>query len=301
MRASSQIMSKAGTVKAVQPTLFDGLHEKNEVLDLPVRRTRLVVLGSSSGGNCSVLMHGDGANHRLTLIDCGLSPRRTRRVLGELGLDYDRIDDVLLTHLDQDHCHLGWAKKLPGHARFHVLHSHGPRARRSKIAWRKMSYFEAGIENSFEISCGARVSATLLAHDAFGVAAFRMDWRDGSSLGYATDLGRATTGLVEALRGVDVLAVESNYCPAMQAESDRPAFLKERITGGAGHLSNQECAELVREIGPARDVVLLHLSRQCNTPELALREHEGRGYSVTVADADQATGFVHVAGAALGV
>jgi phosphoribosyl 1,2-cyclic phosphodiesterase len=73
------------------------------------------------------------------------------------------------------------------------------------------------------------------------------------------------------MRGVDILAIESNYDRAMQLESARPAFLKDRIMGGKGHLSNDECIDAVRAISWPREpehVVLLHLSRECNCPGL---------------------------------
>ena len=107
-------------------------------------------------------------------------------------------------------------------------------------------------------------------HDDGGTVAFRIETPAGS-LGFATDLGRASGALIEAMRGVDILAIESNYDRAMQLESARPAFLKDRIMGGKGHLSNDECIDAVRAISWPREpehVVLLHLSRECNCPEL---------------------------------
>ena len=88
---------------------------------------------------------------------------------------------------------------------------------------------------------------------------------------------------------MDVLAIESNYCPVMQRDSDRPDFLKDRIMNGAGHLSNEECRGAVSAIAPKREVVLLHLSRQCNTPEQATRYHAGAPYRVTVSAHDTPT------------
>ncbi|XHC26358.1 MBL fold metallo-hydrolase [Phycisphaerales bacterium ac7] len=93
------------------------------------RDVRFATLASSSSGNCSVLVHGSGQNHRLTLIDCGISPRRTRVLLDQLGLDFSRIDDIVLTHLDRDHCYPSWAKALPKHARFRICEGHRNRAR----------------------------------------------------------------------------------------------------------------------------------------------------------------------------
>src|SRR4029077_12704376 len=89
---------------------------------------------------------------------------------------------------------------------------------------------------------------------------------------YATDLGCVPAELIERFAGADVVAIESNYDPEMQVGSARPLFLKRRIMGQAGHLSNQQAFEAVSAIarrGPAgspAQVVLLHRSRQCNDP-----------------------------------
>jgi phosphoribosyl 1,2-cyclic phosphodiesterase len=149
--------------------------------------------------------------------------------------------------------------------------------------------------DEFEPVAGVRARAALLSHDTLGVAAFRFEVRaTGRSLGYATDVGTASRDLIEHLAGVDVLAIESNYCPRMQAASNRPEFLKRRIMGGSGHLSNQESAEAVARIGPGGEVVLLHLSRQCNTPELAAAAHRTHGRPVTISKPDEPTGWIGV-------
>lgn len=251
-------------------------------------KSRLVVLASGSTGNCSVLIHGEGRNLRLTLIDAGLSPMRTRKLLAPMDLTLERIDEVVFTHLDADHAHKGWIKALPEHARFWVHRRHRGRAGREGFLKRKTNVFE---HEDFELKRGVRVTPTLLSHDTLGVAAFRFEWggERRASLGFATDLGRVTNELTERLKGVDVLAIESNYCPVMQRASDRPDFLKDRIMNGSGHLSNEECKGAVSAIMPAREVVLLHLSRQCNDPERATRYHEGAPYRVTVSAHDTPT------------
>lgn len=261
------------------------------------REVRFATLASSSSGNCSVLVHGSGQNHRLTLIDCGISPRRTRVLLDQLGLDFSRIDDIVLTHLDRDHCYPSWAKALPKHARFRICEGHRNRARRAGLLYRTTEIFRAG--EPFELGRGVRVTSELLSHDDLGVASFRFDLpcarHGGRSIGYATDLGRATPGLISLLMGVDVLAIESNYCRDMQVASDRPEFLKSRIMDGSGHLSNDECLDAVHAISPRERVVLLHLSRQCNTPAAASRGHENGLYALTVAPADGPTDLLEIA------
>ncbi|MBL8745892.1 MAG: MBL fold metallo-hydrolase [Phycisphaerae bacterium] len=243
--------------------------------------TAFCVLASSSSGNCSALIHGEGLLRRVTLIDCGLSPRRTRLLLARMGLDFSAIDDILVTHLDGDHFYSGWIKALPRHTWLHIHARHLRRAAHAGVDMSRVTAFE----DPFTLRCGVHVRPTVLSHDEWGVVAFRLDVR-GVSLGYATDLGRASASLIKAMQGVDVLAIESNYCRRMQVESDRPEQLKERIMGGFGHLSNEECAAAVRKIQPRDHVVLLHLSRQCNSPETAAAHHAGAGYRLTVADAE---------------
>ena len=254
------------------------------------------VLSSSSQGNCSVLIHRRGSDlYRLTLLDAGLSPRRTRRTLADIGLDFDRIDDVIFTHLDQDHCRPTWRRALPPHARFHIHRRHLGRAERTGLLTRRTEVFD---DTPFRLRRSVVVTPTLLAHDDLGVAAFRFDFNDAqqSSLGYATDVGHVTPRLLNVLDSVDVLAIESNYCPRMQDASDRPWFLKQRITGGRGHLSNQESRAAVERIKPRRDVVLLHLSQECNSPDTALQHHTDDRWSVSAAHPVEPGPFVHVAG-----
>ena len=241
---------------------------------------RLCVLASGSGGNCSVLDlpgHEPGLR-RIVLIDAGLSPRRTFRLLGEHSLDPEAITDVLLTHPDQDHLHPGWiARGLPGVLRLHRRH-----LRRAESA----GYIRHGVCEPFGDRDGDAISIDSLDisislgdHDAHGSTAMRITFASGATLGYATDLGAPRPDLIDHLSGCDTLAIESNYCPDLLAGSARPEFLKRRIAGGKGHLSNEQCAEMCAKASPSGSVILLHLSRECNTPGLALAGHQRRGYS----------------------
>jgi phosphoribosyl 1,2-cyclic phosphodiesterase len=247
----------------------------------------LRVLASGSGGNCAALVVREGAGARVILIDAGLSPRRTRTLLGVCGLGGLPIAAILLTHLDHDHWQETWARARPEGCETIVHGAHRGRAAREGAFFGRARI----IEREAEV-CGLRVRAMLAAHDEEGVAAYRIESPCGASLGWATDLGRVTEDLAAHLAGVDVLGIESNYCPRMQAESDRPAFLKRRIMGGAGHLSNAESAAAAGRIGATRARVLLHLSRQCNTPDLALAAHAGGETPVVVASQDAPTGWI---------
>jgi phosphoribosyl 1,2-cyclic phosphodiesterase len=93
-----------------------------------------------------------------------------------------------------------------------------------------------------------------------------------ASFGHATDVGHLSRGLVDALRSCDAILVESNYDPALLRDGPYPWSLKERILGPFGHLSNAEVGRLIENsLGEAcRQIVLAHLSRKNNHPELAL-------------------------------
>ena len=82
--------------------------------------------------------------------------------------------------------------------------------------------------------------------------------------------------IYDRFRGLHALAFESNYDRRMQIDSHRPAFLKRRIMGGSGHLSNEQSFEAVTRIAmesKLSHVVLLHLSRECNDPRIITKHY----------------------------
>ncbi len=255
----------------------------------------LCVLASSSSGNCSVLtLPGLSSALRpspsFPLLDMGLGLRRTRAELSRLGLSLDDAAAVILTHLDVDHWNAGWSRWLPARTRILAHRRHVEHGVRRGVLPRRVE----PLDGAPDLPGGVAAHPALLAHDALGVATLRFDLPGGGSLGWATDVGRVSPGLVEHLAGVGVLAIESNYCPRMQAASDRPWWLKQRIMGGSGHLSNEQCAEAVARIAPVRHVVLLHLSRDCNRPEIAARHHGRAPYALTIASPEYATPWVPI-------
>ncbi|MFZ4575545.1 MAG: MBL fold metallo-hydrolase [Phycisphaerales bacterium] len=250
----------------------------------------LCVLSSSSGGNCSVVTWVENTYRRAIFVDLGLSPGRSRKILRSIGLKQTFPDAVVLTHLDEDHWNPTWVSFLPRSCTIYIHRRHRNRAARVGVLRHRTTLFD----ETFSPFPGVDAEALLCPHDDLGSAAFRFTVKD-SRLGYATDLGRASGELAGFLKGVGTLAVESNYCPLMQEASARPRSVKERVTGGAGHLSNQECAQLCRDVGPVEHVVLLHLSRQCNRPELALAGHGGAPYALTLAGWNSPTPFIPIA------
>lgn len=107
-------------------------------------------------------------------------------------------------------------------------------------------------------------------HDAYDPVGFVVS--NGSSrVGVVTDIGVPTSLVRERLRRCHAVVVESNHDEEMLKDAERPWYLKQRIMGRQGHLSNQGAAAMLVEIaGPhLRQVFLAHLSAECNDPDLA--------------------------------
>ena len=91
------------------------------------------------------------------------------------------------------------------------------------------------------------------------------------------DTGCWSEAMADAMADVDALGVEFNHDVTLQLNSGRSPYLIRRNLGDRGHLSNAQGAGLVSAVlgrsapGSVRDLVLLHLSDQCNRPKLALQ------------------------------
>lgn len=112
-----------------------------------------------------------------------------------------------------------------------------------------------------------------LPHDATETYGFILR-SNGVKISYATDLGFASKLVKERMKESDILIIESNHDMEMLKNGPYPWFLKQRLIGQQGHLSNESMGELVEEIihDATRYLILAHLSRVNNSPELARRE-----------------------------
>ncbi len=223
------------------------------------------VLGSGSSGNCSLLKTGDS---KWSMIDAGFSMRQTKDRMRTHSLCMDDVGDLLLTHLDRDHFNPVWCRTLFNRGiTVHLHERHVDRGIRAGLDHSILKPFTTSIE--FE---SMQVETVHMAHDALGTIGFIFTHAEcGTRFGFATDLGRVPQTLLRAFTSLDALAFESNYDPTMQRMSGRPAFLQERITSGSGHLSNEESLRAVKHISEnsnLQHIVLLHLSRQCNSPTI---------------------------------
>ena len=140
-------------------------------------------------------------------------------------------------------------------------------------------------------------------HDAACSVGYVLSTPDGARFGLATDIGCVRSGWLDAVRGCAAVLLESNYDPGMLQAGRYPYDLKRRIQSRKGHLSNDDAAEAALALvhAGARQLVLGHLSRENNFPELALQctmsalERDGAaGVQVCVARRDGNSGVFTV-------
>jgi phosphoribosyl 1,2-cyclic phosphodiesterase len=224
---------------------------------------RFRVLGSGSSGN-TTLVEGGGTR---ILIDAGLAPRELAERLSAIGVEADSISAVFVSHEHNDH-----SRGAPGFSKRWGVRLSGSRGTYAAAGLgaapiEGYDVLEAGVPRQVG---GLTVEGVPVPHDAAAPLAFVVTC-DGRSLGHATDFGHIGRGLVNAFRRCDAVLVESNYDPDMLRDGPYPWSLKQRILGGYGHLSNADTSRyLFRDLGEAcRVVVLAHLSRQNNHPEVA--------------------------------
>lgn len=227
---------------------------------------RFKSLGSGSSGNATVIEAGSGANVKRLLIDCGLKPKVLLERLGAAGLAATQIDAIFITHEHSDH--LGCARQWALRHQTPVWMSHG-------------THF-AGGESDFEgmlrltqdgvpIDLGElQVMPFTVPHDAR--EPLQLSCSDGNrKIGVLTDLGHATAHVLTHLEGCHALLLECNHDAKMLAMGAYPTFLKQRVGGRFGHLSNMDAAQIAKSLDHAglNHVIAAHLSRQNNRPDLA--------------------------------
>lgn len=242
---------------------------------------RFAALASGSSGNASIV---ETAGLGL-LIDLGIGPRVLRDRLRLVGSEIDLLVAAILTHTHGDHvredtlaaiarasiplyCHVGHRAALDGLEAFDALDRAG-----------LVRHYEN--RQPFLAPSGMRVEPFELRHDGGPTFGFRIETavkrrQRSVSIAYLADTGTWNDEMIEACLDVNLLGLEFNHDVALQRSSRRSPRLIARNLGDGGHLSNDQAADFLTRVcslsqpGMLRHVVLLHLSRQCNRPELAV-------------------------------
>ena len=225
-------------------------------------------LGSGSRGNATLIEAGSGVHATRVLVDCGFGLKHLEARLARAGLAPSDIAAVFVTHEHGDH--IGCAHAFSRRHGIAVWMSEGSWLAAGARDFEGRLFFARDGE-AIEVG-ELRLSPFTVPHDAREPLQLRCT--DGARhLGLLTDLGHATPHVLAQLAGLDALLLEFNHDTELLAGSSYPPFLKQRVGGKWGHLSNDAAAEIAGALCHAglRHLVAAHLSEQNNRPEIVRR------------------------------
>lgn len=218
-------------------------------------------LNSGSNANCYYV----GNSNEAVLIDAGLSCRETEKRIKKLGLDIKKIKAIFISHEHADHI-----TGLPVLSRKYQIPVYITNATHSNCTVQ----VEPQLINSFkhgkpETIGGLSITGFRKSHDANDPHSFMVSG-NGINIGVITDIGYACKKVIRYFSKCHAAFLESNYCEEMLMNGTYPYYLKKRISGDEGHLSNTQALELFRNYRSIdlRLLILSHLSKNNNHPEL---------------------------------
>lgn len=220
-------------------------------------------LASGSSGNAYLLRTEKVA----LLFDAGLRLPRLVAHLRAEGLSPDRLSAILISHEHRDHCcgapELASAFGVPVYADVDVLGATGLHGRREG---RVLDLSSPAVFGDVEVRCFP------VEHDAIRPVGFAIRVQK-RTIAIATDLGQPTPEVANAVSGADLVVLEANHDLNMLNHGRYPHHLRRRVAGPTGHLSNAQAAGILsRHVRDERtEVWLAHLSKENNSPALALR------------------------------
>lgn len=241
-------------------------------------------LNSGSNANCYYI----GNEQEAILVDAGLSCRETEYRMNALGLSMQKVKAVFISHEHSDH--IRGVERLAAKYRLPVMitertctNGNLRLSPEQKITFYAMEPVQVG-----ELS----VTAFPKFHDAADPHSFIISYRS-VNVGVFTDIGRPCEKIAEYFNKCHAAFLESNYDATMLETGRYPAYLKNRIRGGNGHLSNTQALEIFKRHRPSfmSHLVLSHLSRENNSALLVQQlfdAHAGKT-RIIVASRERAT------------
>ena len=251
-------------------------------------------LASGSAGNAALV---STASTRI-LVDAGLSLRELQRRLALIGEDLERVDALCVSHSHRDHA--GALPTMMANRKVRAKFYMTPLTR-AELAKNQFGFDDDGNIEEFYAGDDFRIGdiavhSFALSHDAVDTVGFTFT-AGGARIGMAVDLGCVTETVIEPLRGVDLLMIESNHDRDICLTGPYPISVKRRVLASTGHLCNDDLAEyLVDHLQKStRQIVLGHLSQTNNHPRLAYlvaseaAKRAGRDPAVSIAEQGKPT------------
>ena len=227
----------------------------------------MMSIASGSSGNCIYI----GTDNTHILVDAGISCRNVTAGLNEIGLSLEDIDAILITHEHDDHIKgLGVLERkceIPVFGTAGTLNYVSTASKLGYLPPDIYNYIRAG--SSFFVG-DIEVGTVSISHDAVDPVAYSFKNND-KKIGVATDMGKYDDAIIECFKETNALLIEANHDINMLQLGSYPYYLKNRILGDKGHLSNEACGKLLSRLLNDRleRIFLGHLSRENNFPELA--------------------------------
>lgn len=224
-------------------------------------------LYSGSSGNCLFV----SSKHTKVLIDCGTSCKKVCEGLASIDSSIEDIDAILVTHEHSDHVQsLGMVSKkfnIPVYANLETWNA--MEKQKEKILENNIKLFEN--DTDFTLN-DLTIHPFSTPHDAANPCGFNIH-NGKRKLSIATDLGHMNNDIIHQLEKSSFILLESNYEPEVLKMSKYPFYLKQRIAGPNGHLSNETAGKTIANLmkKDLKEVVLGHLSKESNFPELAYK------------------------------
>lgn len=234
---------------------------------------KFISFGSGSSGNCYYLATDTDA----LIIDAGVGMRIFKRHLHDYGIRLDSIHNILLTHDHADH-----VKSVGGLAQtlgvpVYTTHDVHVGIYKNWCVRKKIPMAQQhSLTKGEKVQIGEfTVMPFAVPHDSTDCVGYQITCQ-GVVLTIITDCGHVTEEMPALVEQTDYLVLEANYDPEMLDHGPYPEYLRRRIKGERGHLSNMECGQLLAEHATPRlkHVWLCHLSEENNHPELARKTVE---------------------------
>ncbi|NLP35885.1 MAG: MBL fold metallo-hydrolase [Clostridiales bacterium] len=228
---------------------------------------KLCSIASGSSGNCIYV----GSNQTNLLVDVGISAKRIEKGLKEIEVLPDTLQGILITHEHSDHISgLGVMARryhIPIYATYETVRAIQSKKSIGDIPDELFHYIQA--DETFVIN-DIHVDPFSTSHDASNPVCYTVQ-SGGTKIGIATDLGKYDDYIISKLENSDLLLLEANHDINMLMVGKYPYYLKQRILGDRGHLSNDSCADLISKLFSKnlKHIFLAHLSKENNYEELA--------------------------------
>lgn len=228
---------------------------------------RLCSIASGSSGNCIYV--GSEATH--LLVDIGISGRKAQAGLKELELSGKDIDGILITHEHADHIQglgvIARKYEIPIYATAGTIAAIKSCSGLGNVE--AELFHEVEEDRKFVIK-DLTIQPMRISHDAAQPVGYRIAY-GSKRVAVCTDLGIYNDYTVECLKGMNALLLEANHDVNMLQVGPYPYYLKQRVLGDKGHLSNENTGRLLCRIlhDKLKYILLGHLSKENNLPELA--------------------------------